>query len=1040
MNTLKYILRHGWLWPLEFWLRPFAVHERIIENDRIEENNRKELSSSLSGATLAGILLAVLFWWTGKVPAEQIWSFAVAVALAVAVAGAFAFAGAGAFAFAGVYAGVYAFAGVYAGAFTGLAIIGIISGKVSYGIFVMTSIIVYPVFGFKTFTELTTQEVNVSGLPLSLAITIGILSGIIDQFRSKPLNTVTQVSKNQLFVLVIFCWLPALAAWFNPFGSELLQNKLHLLALYLFATPIIASGFLTLPLLLPVAGWLYRPVTITRHTTPSSTPLIHTWQSCSLPLPRLKQYLAGVMKKDIELGYETLRTVQTQTFQGMAARKAAQLVLNDKEGLAFAGYLANKTNPATLHQILYGSPFARSVAILSSVEKQKEIKEKDELLSIYEKRSQKTEKALFQNFLQRKTDTEDPKEILHLSKQPLSERLTAARSFLAQSQECTGKEEYSSLLKTLETLSTPEDFQQLSQNQPHEFTPENTSWLQGGWQIVSRLEKNRTGILQAYQSLSRDEAKKTYLGKQQERLKAIDWSDLPWFWTGIAKELVDIWDAVYEQEIKETREWLLLEISPETDMLRPGNATLTLGIDNKSNAIAQQIHLTVEEQGNIIWVSRELNVPDLLQGQGSSELRLDLRIEQPGRYVINGTLTALDLDERPYEWPVNFVLHADEKGQPYHLAKKQYYVVGPRLNSDLLFIGRKQLLRDISLLWQNPANKEALLLIGLRRMGKSSLLEKIHRDGLNDNDKVIPLLVDLQGKASQHSFLQAVVEAMTTKLDSTPPKLDRTDPGLAFEQFLHSLLPQLADRYFLLMIDEANFFAHRDYGELPHLLRSMMQAPDVPLLLLFCGTYELRQGARDYDSILYNTTRTKNVSYFNPTESAEVLTRPVKDFLEYDPQALRLAFQLTHGHPLLLQALGDQLIQTFNDTILAGKKRSNYVTYGDMEQAGQQLSRKENPAFGNYWEDANFAQQKALVVMAASLDETSRKRGSLEYLLAQAAELRIPLERKEGFKALDQLSQEEQLIYADGGYSFMVALYRRWILWYYPPERFRESL
>ncbi|MCI5224788.1 MAG: hypothetical protein D3924_19500, partial [Candidatus Electrothrix sp. AR4] len=91
-------------------------------------------------------------------------------------------------------------------------------------------------------------------------------------------------------------------------------------------------------------------------------------------------------------------------------------------------------------------------------------------------------------------------------------------------------------------------------------------------------------------------------------------------------------------------------------------------------------------------------------------------------------------------------------------------------------------------------------------------------------------------------------------------------------------------------------------------------------------------------------------------------------------------------------------------------------------------------------EDADIAQQKVLVVMASGLDETSRKRGSLEYLLAQAAELRIPLERKEAFNALDQLTQEEQLIYADSGYSFMVALYRRWILWHYPPERFRESL
>jgi hypothetical protein len=318
------------------------------------------------------------------------------------------------------------------------------------------------------------------------------------------------------------------------------------------------------------------------------------------------------------------------------------------------------------------------------------------------------------------------------------------------------------------------------------------------------------------------------------------------------------------------------------------------------------------------------------------------------------------------------------------------------------------------------------------------LLEKIRRNGLNE--KIIPLLVDLQGKENPLAFLQETAAKMAEQLECNPPELQQDRSGSDFERFLHYLTPQLAGRYFLLMIDEANFFARRDYGALPDLLRSLMQAPDVPLLLLFCGTFELRQGARDYDSILYNTTRTKTVSYFNENEAAEVLSRPVQDVLEYDPQALQFAFQLTHGHPLLLQALGDSLIHSFNDIVLAGKERSNYVTYGDMEKAGERLSKGDNPAFANYWEDADTAKKKVLVVMAASLDETSRKKGSLEQILNLAQELRIPLERKEAFAALDQLFQEEQLIYAHSGYSFSVALYRRWILWHYPPERFRESL
>ena len=1029
MSTLKYILRHGWFWPLEFWLRPFAVQKRI------EADWRKELSKALTGSLLSTLLLVVLLWLSDNT-FYTIWI--------VFLSGSF-------------------FSGT-------IFLILFITITICFLSFIASPIVAFCLFVIIlsiSMRDILLQEVGTApGIMIAPLIEFAGLLTIMMAIGIGRTKKLKYFFPQYIYLLFIFFWLPSMMTWhiarkINLSDPGLLHSSLHILSISLAITPLWNTGFIFYPLFFLITKWLYHPDRVLNHSDPSDTPLINFWQSLALPLPGLKKYLALVVENDIKLGYETLRTVQTQTFQRNAARKAAQSIIDGRNGLIFAGYLAIHTNPATLRQLLLGPFLARSVAILLAVAREK-IKAKDLILSVYTA-PVKNEKEVNGQFSAKeytwkdvwytlknawyikqqliKAPSPDDDAIFYSSQQSLKERLSEARSLLSQSQECTGKEEYNSLLNTLEILSSPENFQRLYQNRAYEFTPNNMSWLQGGWQLVIRLEKHRAGVLQAYQSLSSIEAKKTYLGKQQERLKRIDWSDLPWFWVGIAQEIVEIWDAFYEQEIKETREWLLLEISPETDMLRTGNATLNLRINNKSGAIttiAQQIQLHLEALDNIVWCSNDLTLPKPLQGQDAEQLRTGLFIKKPGRYVINGTLTALDLDERSYEWPVNFVIHADEKGQPYQLAEKQYYIVGSPLSNDLLFIGRKQLLRDIRLLWREPANKEALLLIGLRRMGKSSLLQKIRRDGIND--KVIPLLIDLQGKATQHAFLQAVVEAMAAELTCQPPALDQTNPGPAFEQFLRSLIPRLTGRSFLLMIDEANFFARRDYGELPHLLRSLMQAPDVPLLLLFCGTYELRQGARDYDSILYNTTRTKNVSYFNPTESAEVLTRPVRDFLEYDPQALQLAFQLTHGHPLLLQALGDQLIQTFNDTVLSGKERSNYVTYGDMEQAGKQLSQKENPAFGNYWEDADIARQKILVVMAAGLDETSRKRGSLEYLLNQAAELRIPLERKEGFKALDQLTQEEQLTYADGGYSFMVALYRRWILWHYPPERFRESL
>ncbi len=1053
MNTLKYVLRHGWLWPLEFWMRPFTVLKRI------QEDEWKEFLSASIGNVTNGIVLVFLFLHTELITLDKAIVTLVTSVLSLS----------------GVIAIVFAFAGAISGALTFISIVCVVTGfilriyayesslswaifsnsltflissmmliiksltkrnKIKYRIrilFAIVAILIVIIYMILFFLNLFFQCTNVILMIISTFMLIIILSSL---FNDELIARKEIFHAKNTFLLLFFFWIPSLTAILNPFSSSYVEKKI--IFYYFFLAPFLASGFFIYPALLPFAFILYRSASVRHHSTPLSTPLINFWQSIFLPLPKLKCYLALVVEKDIELGYATLCTVQSQSFQGMAARKAAQLVLNGKEGLSVAGYLAINTNSATLQQLLLGSLLARSVAILLAVRKKNTHEEKNVHLSVYERPSAGQYPLLW--FLKNETDSDNWEEMFALSQKNFTERLAAASAFLAQCGECTGKEEYSTLLIALGKLATVKDFHQLCHCHPEQPHPDSSSWMNGGWHLVSRLQKHCSSVLQDYQYLSAKEAKVFYLFNQQKRLEKIDWSDLPWFWSDIAEELVAIWSDSYEQEIKDCKEWLLLEISPETDSFQPGNASLSFSIHNKSGgAIAQKVQLHLEPVENIVWCSFDLNLPGLLQGQDAKQLRTDLLIEQPGRYVINGTLTALDLDERSYQWPVNFILYASEKGKPYQLAKKQYYVVGPRLSNDLYFVGRKQLLREIRLLWQEPANKEALLLIGLRRMGKSSLLEKIRRGGVNE--KVIPILIDLQGEKSMTEFLQATAEAMAEQIGTNPPELlNQQHVGASFKRFLRSLLPLLSGRYFLLMIDEANFFARRNYAELTHLLRSLMQAPDVPLLLLFCGTYELRQGARDYDSIFYNTTREKIVSYFDDKEAAEVLTRPVEGILEYDPQALRLAFQLTHGHPLLLQALGSCLMQTFDAIVLQGGERSNYVTYGDMEKAGQELSRRDNPAFDNYWQDADSAKRRVLVVMAESLDEISRRKIRLEDLCIRAKELRISIEHEEARSALEQLTQEELLMYADFGYSFGVALYRRWILWHHPPDRFRESL
>src|SRR5262249_21188244 len=101
-NGFSYVLRHAWLWPLVFWLRPFAVLARLVSNRTVW----MEFACAVGGGAIWGSMAGSLLWlWTGEMHA--IWGLGFAVTVAVALA----FAGAAAGPFAGDPAGDAAFAG-----------------------------------------------------------------------------------------------------------------------------------------------------------------------------------------------------------------------------------------------------------------------------------------------------------------------------------------------------------------------------------------------------------------------------------------------------------------------------------------------------------------------------------------------------------------------------------------------------------------------------------------------------------------------------------------------------------------------------------------------------------------------------------------------------------------------------------------------------------------------------------------------------------------------------------------------------------------
>jgi hypothetical protein len=243
------------------------------------------------------------------------------------------------------------------------------------------------------------------------------------------------------------------------------------------------------------------------------------------------------------------------------------------------------------------------------------------------------------------------------------------------------------------------------------------------------------------------------------------------------------------------------------------------------------------------------------------------------------------------------------------------------------------------------------------------------------------------------------------------------------------------------MIDESEAIFQGKYGaELPPFLRSLMQHADYPTLLLFCGTYFLKQVAWDYSSVFFNTAQFRTVSYLTAAESAELLQKPAREILEFDDYVLEQSHLLTKGQPLLLQSLGANIIEEFNAIVRTGEERSNYVNFNDLEHATQILvQQQDNMAFIDHWKGSDTATHRILSALAWATDETNRLQLDIDGIQAALTENKLDLSRKTAFDIIQRLVDEEILERAGVTYRFAVPLYRRWIAWRWEPITVREE-
>ena len=129
------------------------------------------------------------------------------------------------------------------------------------------------------------------------------------------------------------------------------------------------------------------------------------------------------------------------------------------------------------------------------------------------------------------------------------------------------------------------------------------------------------------------------------------------------------------------------------------------------------------------------------------------------------------------------------------------YIAGNPVGSGGSFIGRADILREVNRVFSRP-NENSIVLSGQRRIGKTSVLQYLQQQLLNNNS-AIPLYFDLQDKSKL-----SVDEVVTELAGSIASMLGESQPDLG---------------------DNPQYFFEKDW--LPKILKGL--GNDKPIVLLF---------------------------------------------------------------------------------------------------------------------------------------------------------------------------------------------------------------
>jgi hypothetical protein len=364
------------------------------------------------------------------------------------------------------------------------------------------------------------------------------------------------------------------------------------------------------------------------------------------------------------------------------------------------------------------------------------------------------------------------------------------------------------------------------------------------------------------------------------------------------------------------------------------------------------------------------------------------------------------------------------------------YIPGTPLQAGSpLFFGRADLFQFVAENTAGSIRQSILVLIGQRRMGKTSFLQQLAVRLSRDY-----VAVYLDGQAlgidpGMANFFYDVALAISDALarqgiDLAQPSLADfgARPSSVFERvFLPAVFEAIRPRRLLLLFDEFEELEMRvKSGRLAPAIFSyfrhlMQHTPQVGFI--FVGTHRLEALSADYWSIFFNIALYKHVAFLDETAAQALVIEPVAPHgLRYDELALDKILRVTAGHPYFLQLLCHALVNRAN------RQRRGYLTIQDVNDGLGELVELGEAHFAFLWEQSGPAER---LILAALTQLLSREPTVTALQLVEAlAERGLTVTLADVTESLRRLLERDLVREVSGEpprYEFKVVLLRLWL-------------